>query len=198
MTLQDFISTHDHPCAITLLEGKRLVPAADAGKLRSLGRRLAERSVHMLFRSGNASGADHHFSLGVADVNAERLQVVVPYTSHRNASNLAARTYSLDDVDLLQEPELVYATRETRSMASLVDGYVSGKRGMPYLKASYLLRDTVKVLGARGIPPASFAVFYDDLDDPGKGGTGHTMRVCVAHGIPMVDQRTWYAWLDAD
>ena len=198
MTLQDFITTHDRPGAITLLEGKRSVAPEDAPKLRSLGRMLAERTLHMQFRSGNAKGADHHFSLGVADVNAARLQVVVPYTSHRNASNLAARTYSLDDVDLLQEPELVYATRETRSMASLVDGYVSGKRGMPYLKASYLLRDTAKVLGARGIPPAGFAIFYDDLAAPGQGGTGHTMRVCVAHGIPMVDQRSWFSWLDAD
>ena len=80
-------------------------------------------------------------------------------------------------------------------MAGLVDGYVSGKRGMPFLRASYLLRDTVKVLGARGIPPASFAIFYDDLGDPGKGGTGHTMRVCRSQGIPIVDQRCWFGWL---
>jgi hypothetical protein len=197
MTLTEFLSAHDRPGAVTLLEGKRKVLAQDVAKLEMLGRRLAASSHHMQFRSGNAPGADHHFSLGVAEVDASRLQVIIPYTSHRSASNLAARTYSLDDVDLLQEPELVYATRETRSMASLVDGYVSGKRGMPYLKASYLLRDTAKVLGARGIPPASFAIFYDDLAAPGQGGTGHTMRVCVANGIPMVDQRTWFAWLDA-
>jgi len=197
MTLQDLLSTHDRPGAVTLLEGKRSVLPADVANLRALGRLLAASSLHMRFRSGNATGADHHFSQGVTEVDATRLEVVVPFTSHRKAANLAGHTYSLDDVDLLQEPELVYATRETRGMAPLVDGYVSGKRGMPFLKASYLLRDTVKVLGARGIAPASFAVFYDDLAAPGRGGTGHTMRVCVANGIPLIDQRTWSAWLEA-
>jgi hypothetical protein len=197
MTLQDFLSAHDRPGAVTLLEGKRSVPPADVASLRALGRLLAASAQHMRFRSGNATGADHHFSLGVAGVDAARLEVVVPYTAHRNTANLAARTYSLDAVDLLQEPELVYATRGNPSMARLVDGYVSGKRGMPYLKASYLLRDTVKVLGARGIAPASFAIFYDDLAAPGRGGTGHTMRVCRSYGVPQADQRTWRAWLDA-
>ena len=37
MTLQDFLSAHDRPGAVTLLEGKRSVPPADVASLRALG-----------------------------------------------------------------------------------------------------------------------------------------------------------------
>ena len=56
MTLQDFLSAHDRPGAVTLLEGKRSVPPADVASLRALGRLLAARAQHMRFRSGNATG----------------------------------------------------------------------------------------------------------------------------------------------
>jgi hypothetical protein len=63
------------------------------------------------------------------------------------------------------------------------------------MKAAYLIRDTMKVIGAEGLPPAGFAIFYDDLRKPTCGGTGHTMQVCNQHKVPWIDQRTWMVWL---
>lgn len=72
---------------------------------------------------------------------------------------------------------------------------MDGSRDGNAMKAAYIIRDTVKVIGAEGIPPASFGIFYDDLSKPGTGGTGHTMSVCREAGIPLIDQRVWMAWL---
>ena len=46
------------------------------------------------------------------------------------------------------------------------------------MKAAYIIRNTIKVTGTSAIPPASFALFYDDLENPGTGGTGHTIDIC--------------------
>ena len=81
------------------------------------------------------------------------------------------------------------------ALASLIDRYVSGTRNAYTIKASYILRDTVKVLGAAELTKAAFACFYDDLDAPREGGTGHTMAVCERNDVPFVDQRIWTQWL---
>jgi hypothetical protein len=80
-------------------------------------------------------------------------------------------------------------------MEKLIDQYVAGDRNPYAMKAAYILRDTVKVVGARGVSPASIGIFYDDLSDPMSGGTGHTMQVCLNNRIPLLDQRTWIEWL---
>ncbi|MBW1660271.1 MAG: hypothetical protein JRJ48_07220, partial [Deltaproteobacteria bacterium] len=58
MTLDQFIDRYDKEGAVVLLEGKRKVPEDDKEKLIALGRLLASRTKKMIFRSGNAQGAD--------------------------------------------------------------------------------------------------------------------------------------------
>ena len=65
------------------------------------------------------------------------------------------------------------------------------------LKAAYIIRDTIKAIGTNEIKPATIAIFYDDLKNPGKGGTGHTMSVCKLNNIPTIDQKLWFNWLTA-
>lgn len=78
MSLSSFIDTYDQPGAIVLLEGKRVVLPEDRERLTALGQLLASTSRNIVFRSGNADGADHYFSTGVALVDKRRLQVITP------------------------------------------------------------------------------------------------------------------------
>ena len=78
----------------------------------------------------------------------------------------------------------------------LVEKYVAGARDKYSIKAAYIIRDTIKAIGTDEIKPASFGIFYDDLDNPKEGGTGHTMNVCEENNIPIIDQRVWFKWLE--
>ena len=108
MILKEFIKEFDRESSIVLLEGKRKVREEDREKLVALGRMLASNTEKMTFRSGNAGGADQYFSEGVSSVNPIRLQVITPYSGHRKKSNKAYETFSLDEIDLASEPELIY------------------------------------------------------------------------------------------
>ncbi len=195
ISLESFIHQYDKPHTIILLEGKRVVSLSDQKKLSALGRMLAERTMHMLFRSGNAQGSDHLFSLGVASVNPGRLQVITPYRGHRKNDNQALHTISLDDVDLANEPQVIMHTRNNPRIKPLIDSYLNMGKNSYTVKARYLFRDTIKVVGTSKIAPASFAIFYDDLQKPKSGGTGHTMHVCEQNGIPQINQQIWFEWL---
>ena len=190
-----FLREYDRPGNVVLLEGKRTVKPEDAPLLTGLGRLLAANSRYLLFRSGNAAGADALFAAGVAAVDASRLQVILPYTGHRKAYNQAGSSLALDTINLTEEPQIIYESRLHKGTASLIDRYVSGTRNAYTIKASYILRDTVKVLGAAELPKAAFACFYDDLDAPRQGGTGHTMAVCERNDVPFADQQIWTQWL---
>lgn len=195
MTLQEFIERFDVPEAVVLLEGKRGVLAADKEKLVALGKRLAAGTRHMTFRSGNAEGADQLFSEGVASVDRTRLQVITPYTKHRQKTNQAYDTISLDDIDLAAETEVVYQSKGHKKTEKLIDQFVAGDKNRYTIKAAYILRDTIKAIGTADIAPATFGIFYDDLDNPRTGGTGHTMQVCEQNAIPVIDQTVWFNWL---
>jgi len=195
MTLQNFIEKYDTDNAIVLLEGKRNVLKEDEQKLIDLGKLLASLTSKMTFRSGNADGADQFFSQGVALINPQRLQVITPYSSHRKKTNLAYDSISLDEINLTEEPEIVYHSKRHKKTQNLVEKYVAGNRDQFAKKAAYIIRDTVKVLGTQQIKPASFGIFYDDLSKPMDGGTGHTMRVCIENNIPQINQTTWFNWL---
>ena len=80
MTFKEFIIQNDTTGSIVLLEGKRNVLENDKIKLTQLGNLLAAKTTRMFFRSGNAEGADHYFSLGVTAIDPTRLQVITPYT----------------------------------------------------------------------------------------------------------------------
>ncbi|KXK01380.1 MAG: hypothetical protein UZ04_CHB001002239 [Chlorobi bacterium OLB4] len=195
MTLEDFISQYDKDNSIVLLEGKRNVLEADKESLVSLGNLLASTTSKMIFRSGNADGADYYFSVGVSAVDKSRLQVITPYTGHRQKSNQAYDTISLDEINIAAEPEVVYQSKTNKKVGKLVEQYISGARDRYSIKAAYIIRDTIKVIGTEEIKSANFGIFYDDLDKPKEGGTGHTMKVCEQNNIPIIDQKTWFKWL---
>lgn len=195
MTFFDFINKYDVPGSIVLLEGKRDVKEDDQPLLTELGHKLASSTTHMIFRSGNATGADQLFSEGVFQIAPDRLQVITPYTSHRNKGNAVYTSIPLDDVNLMQEPGVVYQSKHNKKTANLIDKYVAGARDRFSIKAAYIIRDTVKAIGTTDIPPANFGIFYDDLSNPMQGGTGHTMDVCKKNGIPVINQSIWFGWL---
>ena len=196
MTLQQFIERYDYKGAIVLLEGKRDVPEEDKSKLTELGKLLASSTSHILFRSGNAKGADLYFSNGVSGVDPKRLQVIVPYSGHRKKENTAYSTVSLDNINLLEEPEVIYHSKKNKKTERLIDKFVSGEKNRNTIKAAYIIRDTIKVIGSAETPPAGFAIFYDDLKNPKSGGTGHTMHVCENNAVEYVNQKVWFKWLE--
>lgn len=195
MTLQEFINQFDTPNSIVLLEGKRNVLEADKEKLTTLGRLLATKTKNMIFRSGNAEGADQLFSDGVTEVDIKRLQVITPYTGHRVKTNKAYETISLDQINIAAEPEVVYQSKSNKKTEKLIDQFVSGDKNRNTIKAAYIIRDTIKAIGTEDIKPATFGIFYDDLENPMSGGTGHTMLVCEQNNIPIIDQSIWFKWL---
>ncbi len=195
MTFEEFIRDFDKEHSIVLLEGKRTVLEQDKEKLKSLGRLLASCTTKMKFRSGNAEGADQFFSEGVASINHQRLQVITPYAGHRQKTNQAYETISLDNLSITAESAIVYQSKVNKKMEKLIDQYVSGDKNRFSIKAAYIIRDTVKAIGTDEIRPASFGIFYDDLLHPRSGGTGHTMNVCDQNHIPIIDQKVWFNWL---
>ena len=142
---------------------------ADKEFLVSNGKLLAEKTRHCVFRSGKAKGAYAYFCEGVALVDSLRIELITPYSSHRKTARKGLNYTALDDVDIAQEPEVVYASSFNKSNKRLIDRYVSGNRDRVAMKAACLLRDTVKVLGTSSIAPTSFAFFYDDLSHPKIG-----------------------------
>ena len=195
MTLKEFIRQFDKSNSIVLLEGKRNVLEADKEKLKALGRLLASKTVKITFRSGNADGSDQLFSDGVTSVDNKRLQVITPYSGHRQKNNQAYETISLDNINIASEPEVVYQSKSNKKTEKLIDQFVSGDKNRYSIKAAYIIRDTVKAIGTKEIKPATFGIFYDDLENPMTGGTGHTMNICEQNGISIINQKTWFKWL---
>jgi hypothetical protein len=195
MTFQEFIDAYDQEGSVVLLEGKRTVLTADAPILTALGKQLAESTRWMRFRSGNAPGADALFTAGVAAIAPDRMELILPYAKHRRAHAQNVKQVSMDEISLLEEPRLIYETKKNKKMAGLVDRYAQGNRDAYAMKAAYILRDTVKVLGIKDLSPIRAGVFYDDLNHPNQGGTGHTMNVCRNHEIPIFTQQIWRNWL---
>lgn len=195
MEFTTFLNKYDKPGAVILLEGKRKVKGDDKQYLIELGRLLTRSSKHLCFRSGNASGADAYFSEGVASIDPKRLQIIMPYKKHRIKERLTENIISLDEINLTQNSEVVLLSKKNKSISSLIDKYLLGHRTNFTHKASYILRDTIKVVGSATIPPTSFALFYDNLNNPGKGGTGHTMLMCQQKNVGYVNQQYWMKWL---
>lgn len=195
MDFNSFLETYDYPGSIILFGGKREVPPADERSIIQLGILLASSSKRMLFRSGNAGGSDELFSKGVSEICNARLQVITPYKGHRAKANVAYDTISLDEVNVASEPEVIQYSLRNQESKPGVKSYVQGNRDRYAMKGAYIIRDTVMVIGANGIPSANFALFYDDLANTMMEGTGHTMDVCRAAGIPSIDQKVWLSWL---
>lgn len=196
MSYETFIQKYKDKKCIILLEGKRNVLPEDEEKLRAIARQLALDLPLATFRSGNAGGSDELFAQGVASVDIHRLQLIKPYNSHRKNILYENITTSLDDLTIVGEDEVIYQTKKaSKSAANLIDNYVKGAKNKLSIKGSYLIRDTVKVLGTEEIPPTDVALFYDDLKNPISGGTGHTIRVCMENNIPYYNQEIWMEWI---
>lgn len=193
--LKYIVNEHKNP--IILLEGKRKVRKQDKGMLTELGRFMAITFPDAHFRSGNADGSDALFSKGVTSVDPTRLEIITPYKGHRKKQAYTDREIALDELSIVSEDEVIYSTKEESKNKQLIDAYVNEGAGGFRIKAAYLIRDTVKVLGSdkNGIPPTTVALFYDDLENPVQGGTGHTIRVCKKSGIPFCRQNDWMNWL---
>ena len=195
MTFPEFIKTYDHKDSVILLEGKRKVLEEDKQKLVSLGKLLASKSRHMKFRSGNADGADYLFSMGVAAVDKDRLEIIAPYKGHRKNYRISDNLVSIDEINLSAEPEVIYHSKTNVKSERLIDQYLKGNKKGFAIKGAYLIRDTIKVIGSSEIQAAGFAIFYEDLRKPLSGGTGHTMNVCRQNKIPFIVQSVWFEWL---
>jgi len=185
---------------VILLEGTRQLPDNDRPALVALGRLLAMELPQAVFRTGNASGADTAFAEGVMQVNARRLQYVLPQNRMgRQRMTPLAYAVSFDQLSAQAGNRVAEATfAATPANQRLVDHYQQTSRPTAgRAKAAYLLRDTLKVLGSpeAGLAPATVGVFYVNEHDPLGGGTGHTIRVCLQHAVSVLTQNHWRAWL---
>jgi len=196
MTFVDFISLIEaRPNGVVLLEGRRAIPEDDARRATELAIHLATELRSLRFRSGNAQGADHAFSKGVARVDAGRLQVIAPYATHRKGSRHEGAVYdSPESLTRFQQDDVAYKTAEaTPSNRGLIEQ--RSRKGPLGAKAAYLIRDTMKVTGySADFQKPICALFYVDPREPMAGGTGHTIRVCQSEGVPYAFQDSWRAW----
>lgn len=195
MELDQFIQQYNTKDTIILLEGKRNVLEEDREKLKELGKLLATRMPLANFRSGNAPGSDDLFKEGVASVDPTRFHVIIPDSGHGKQRRKGITSYSLDDMQITNEDRVVYESRKYKKTEKLVDRYLSGVRDKTTHYITPIIRDAIKVIGHGEIPPATVALFYDDLSNPEDGGTGFTMKTCRDNGVPMYDQRIWTYWL---
>lgn len=190
------------PAPVILLEGIRKLPAADIELVRRFGRWIAQRYPTVIFRTGNAPGTDTVFAEGVAEVAPDRLQFILPYAGHRKAwlPSQSSR-FSLDSLPHVAERRLVDVTSDVSpKLGRLGALYASpGRGGAAGSKGAYILRDTLKVLGAPeiGLAPATAGIFFANVEDPLSGGTGHTISICLYSQIPAILQSTWSTWIDS-
>jgi len=198
MTFDEFSKlVGETPDGVVLLEGRRAISALEAARARALARHLAISFPRLMFRSGNAEGADQSFTEGIAAIDPSRLQIIAPYAGHRQKDRYAGATYdSPQSLTQVQEAEIVGKTAlATPKNVRLLEK--RGEKGPLGAKADYLIRDTMKVVGCgERFPKPVFALFYVDLDDPSAGGTGHTIRVCQQEGVPYVFQDAWRQWVE--
>jgi len=197
LDLDAFLETYDIAGSIVLLAGSRNVVPVDQQKLRELGKLLAMRSTQIVFRSGNADGADSFFIHGVGEVDPSRIEIIVPDPKHRPKNRVGYASFSLDQVDLLQEPSLVEQAKRNTGAQYGIDQYLGGETsGGKIVSAKYILRSTLMVTGSQQLKPANFAIFYVDFSSDKPGGTGHTIKVCEQMNVEHIDQGTWFSWLD--
>lgn len=182
------LQEHERP--VVLLEGTRALPDEDRARLIALAAMLARTFPRALFRTGNAPGSDEAFAEGVAQVDAGRLEYVLPYASHRaGMRQLGSCAVTVDAED---EALLVETLQATPHYAGLFDR----RDARAQASRKYLLRDTLKVAGSQELhlERAVCGIFYVNAQDAMKGGTGHTLRVCQARQILVATQSCWMQW----
>lgn len=181
---------------IVLLEGTRNVPESEKLKLIKFTENLASTFPEAIFRSGNASGSDELFAKGVESIYAFRMQQVLPYpNANKKRLHKHSPVISLADLTFEELQELAeLGIKATPSYKSLFDLYLKDlKKTRTTIKAMYLLRDALKVIGCPRLEfeSADVGFFFTDLNNPSGGGTGHTIRMCEIKGIPVFTQEKW-------
>ncbi len=182
---------------VILLEGKRNVLEEDRDNLINIGRMLAIKFPHAIFRSGNADGSDNLFIQGVASVKDSKIELIVPYRGHKKQNIPAnAKVFAINEVNFNCETYFVELTKKllSKRSAEAIDKYIMNNKvtTQATTKAAYLLRDTLKVTGFGDLKPASIGIFYDDLNKPESGGTGYTMLTCRTLNIPYFKQDKYF------
>jgi hypothetical protein len=190
----------ESPRPVLLVEGIRALPDADRPLVVRAGQFLARRLPGAAFRSGNAVGTDAAFSLGVTAVDPRRMEYVITHPGMgRNRRHPGGRSVALEQVPKVADgPVGDYTVRSDAGLKGLVEAYRSrGRSGPLGARAAYLLRDTLKVVGSEeaDLAPATAGLFYVNESDPLTGGTGHTVRVCLERGVPVVFQAVWRCWV---
>lgn len=197
LDLDAFLEKYDIAGGVVLLAGSRKVAHEDQKKLRKLGSLLARRSKELIFRSGNANGSDTLFIEGVGEVAPARVEIILPYPTHQPQNRVGYDSFSLDQVDVLNEPTLLEQAKMHAGARFGIEQYLGGQtNGDKIATAKLILRSTLMVTGAENVKPANFAFFYVDKTATKPGGTGHTMRVCEQMHVEYLDQNTWFSWLD--
>ena len=205
-SLHQHLSAQDRP--VILLEGTRKLPVQAHGQLQALTAWLCAEFSRAVFRSGNAEGTDAVFADAVAACDPARLELVLPHEGMgRKRRPPGARCVALKAMSDPDLTRVVAVTRQAgRDAGRLGDYYLAHRNGPSSAatsKATYLLRDTLKVTGseALGLAPAALGIFFVNDADPTGGGTGHTIRVCEVLGVPLATQAEWGSWgcaADAD
>ncbi len=182
---------------VVLLEVTRELPELQAPYLTALAAHLARTFPNARFRTGNAKGADAAFAAGVASVDASRLEFVLPYATHRSSQRPAeSSATAIADISPARVQEVVDATLAASPQYERVAVNYREGRMHPRQRATaqLILRDTLKVTGAENMLRPVAGIFYVHAADPDRGGTGHTMRVCRAMGVPVITQFEWMGW----
>ncbi len=183
--------------AVVLLEGTRQLPANEAPRLTALAAHLARTFPSLRFRTGNAAGSDEAFAAGVASIDPSRLELVVPYSSHRTrARPERSVATALTDLGTTLAQEVVEMTVRASPQYERVAVNYRKPKTHPRQRATaqLLLRDTLKVTGSDSMSRPIAGIFFLHAPDPERGGTGHTMRVCRMLGVPVIAQDDWMNW----
>lgn len=183
------------PDPVILIEGRRSISPELANSARETAAFLATKFPKLIFRSGNATGSDEAFAAGVLEVAPDRLQIITPNANHKKKQRHPLVRYDSPESLTQEAIENLKAVTiaATPGHKGLMKCYERG--GKLGSQAACLLRDTMKVIGHQApITKPTLALFCIDPADPEAGGTGHTIRVSRAQGIPVVFQGDWAGW----
>lgn len=185
------------PKPVVLLEGSREAPPEILARMEDLAEHLMRSFPKLVARTGNATGSDQAWARGINRVDPKRLELLLPRPSFQKGAIAGGNTvHALGD---LKEED-----RHAGRLVTRAQYEYRGRRGaaafdgMPETHKPYLIRDALKVLGYedyRGRCHKAIAgLFYVNPGRPNGGGTGQTIRVCEAEGVPVFLHEDWMTW----
>jgi hypothetical protein len=194
MNLNDFIATNDYPESVLIMIGKRKVHKKDELKLVEIGELIASKSKHLKFRSGNAKGADDLFIAGVKKFKPDKIELILPYKNHRRNVSQYSTCFNVEDY-ILNDVSSVIEYAKQNSDTRLIERYMNGDNNRHIQNVKYTLRNTLLILGGDKLQKATCCIYYDDLENSLKGGTGYTVKLCKKNEIDCLNQSKWMNWL---